>query len=208
MHRDDRNRRRRWHGRPRGNAPGRDRQDHGRSGGTNQPPQGEPSVAVSGVLQLSESGHGFLRQAVNNYNPAPSDPVVPADLARERVLQTGLEVGGLAIPDPRPGRGAWLARIEAINGTPAESHGPVTPFKDLVAEDPTERIRLELVAERDLDPRRRPDRADRQGAALPHRRPAQGRQDGAAAEDRPLDHRRTTPRSTSSCCWSTSGPRR
>jgi len=105
---------------------------------------GEPSLAVSGVLQVPENGPGYLRQAANNYNPAPSDPVVPLELIRERALSTGLELAGDAIPDPRPGRGGWLARIATINGAPLEAQPKVTPFKDLVAEDPTERIRLEV----------------------------------------------------------------
>jgi transcription termination factor Rho len=107
------------------------------------PPAGEPSLAVSGVLQAPENGHAYLRQAENNYNPAPTDPVVPGELVREHALQTGLEIAGSAIPDPR-GRGPWLARIETINGAAPDAQPTVTPFKDLVAEDPTERIRLEM----------------------------------------------------------------
>ena len=107
------------------------------------PPTGEPSLAVSGVLQAPENGHAYLRQAENNYNPAPTDPVVPAELVREHALQTGLEIAGSAIPDPR-GRGAWLAQIATINGAALDAQPAVTPFKDLVAEDPTERIRLEM----------------------------------------------------------------
>ena len=144
MHRNDRNRRRPWRGRPRGNAPGGRPPETGRSSGPAQPPVGEPSLAVSGVLQVPENGPGYLRQAANNYNPAPSDPVVPLELIRERALSTGLELAGDAIPDPRPGRGGWLARIATINGAPLEAQPKVTPFKDLVAEDPTERIRLEV----------------------------------------------------------------
>ena len=109
-----------------------------------QPPTGEPSLAVSGVLQVPENGHGYLRQAENNYNPAPADPVVPLELVRAHGLSTGLEIAGDAIPDPRPGRGGWLARIGTINGASPEAQPAVTPFKDLVAEDPTERIRLEM----------------------------------------------------------------
>ena len=99
---------------------------------------------MSGVLQVPENGHGYLRQAENNYNPAPADPVVPLELVRAHGLSTGLEIAGDAIPDPRPGRGGWLARIGTINGASPEAQPAVTPFKDLVAEDPTERIRLEM----------------------------------------------------------------
>jgi transcription termination factor Rho len=146
MHRNDRNRRRHWHGRPRGHAPGGRPGEQGRPGGgaPAAPPTGEASLAVSGILQAPENGHGYLRQAENNYNPAPTDPIVPAELVREHGLQTGLEIAGSAIPDPRPGRGAWLAQIATINGAALDAQPTVTPFKDLVAEDPTERIRLEV----------------------------------------------------------------
>jgi transcription termination factor Rho len=62
-------------------------------------------------------------------------------------LQTGLELEGLAVPDPKQGRGPWLRELRAINGEPPEKLADHTPFKDLVAEDPTERIRLETTGD-------------------------------------------------------------
>ena len=55
---------------------------------------------------------------------------------------------------------------------------------------------------------RRPHLADRQGPARDDRLAAEGRQDDDHEADRPLDRGATTPRSTSSCCSSTSGPKR
>ncbi|HXV77072.1 MAG TPA: transcription termination factor Rho [Candidatus Polarisedimenticolaceae bacterium] len=110
-------------------------------------PQVEPSVEVVGVLQIVEAGHGFLRSTERDLNADPSDPVVPVEIIREQGLATGLELSGLAAPAEQHGRAPWLLRIGSINGEPPEQFGTQTPFKDLVAEDPTERIRLETVGE-------------------------------------------------------------
>jgi len=110
-------------------------------------PPGDPSESVDGVLQIAEKGHGFLRSARNDYNADPADPIVPRSLIRELGLETGLEIQGAGIGSGRPGQAAVLARIDAINAHPPEQWRERTPFKDLVAEDPVERIRLETVGE-------------------------------------------------------------
>jgi transcription termination factor Rho len=132
----------------RGNRPRRN--EGRRQGGGNRvatlanAPKAEPTVEVSGVLQVTEAGHGCLRSSSNDYNPAQTDPVVPRELVQEMQLETGLELAGLAVADPNPGRGAWLLKIGTINGEAPENYSKRTLFKDLVAEDPTERIRLEV----------------------------------------------------------------
>jgi transcription termination factor Rho len=110
-------------------------------------PAGEASETVHGVLQLAPGGHGFLRSAGNDYNSLPTDPVVPLELVRDLSLETGLELAGRAIPDSKGGRGAWLTQLDSIHGGPPQPSGKRVPFKDLVAEDPTERIRLESSGE-------------------------------------------------------------
>jgi transcription termination factor Rho len=132
----------------RGNRPRRN--EGRRQGGGNRvatlanAPKAEPTVEVSGVLQVTEAGHGCLRSSSNDYNPAQTDPIVPRELVQEMQLETGLELAGLAVADPNPGRGAWLLKIGTINGEAPENYSKRTLFKDLVAEDPTERIRLEV----------------------------------------------------------------
>jgi transcription termination factor Rho len=101
---------------------------------------------VTGVLQVAVDGHGYLRSPDEDYNPSPSDPYVPRQTIAALALETGLEISGAAIPGDR-GPAPWLDRVEAVNGgDPAEWAGR-TPFKDLVAEDPNERIRLESRAD-------------------------------------------------------------
>jgi transcription termination factor Rho len=130
------------------------RRDGGRrQGGGNRPvtranaPAAEPTLEVSGILQVTEAGHGCLRSASNDYNALPTDPVIPRESIEEMQLETGLELAGLAAPDSNPGRAPWLLKIEKINGVAPDELPEHTPFKDLVAEDPTERIRLEVAGD-------------------------------------------------------------
>jgi transcription termination factor Rho len=132
--------------RPGGNRPGGNKRG-GQRGGGNRPtktvrgiPEGEPDVEVSGVLQVAPAGHGFLRNLEFNYNSDPSDAVVPAELIERYGLETGLELTGMGVKE---GRAPCMARLDAINGDDPEAWSQRTPFKNLVAEDPTERIRLE-----------------------------------------------------------------
>jgi transcription termination factor Rho len=89
-------------------------------------------------------GHGFLRIAANDFNAENGDPWVPRELVQSMGLETGVEIDGAAVPSSKPGLPSGVARIATINGLPLEAYKKRTPFKTLVAEDPTERIRLEL----------------------------------------------------------------
>jgi len=106
-------------------------------------PNGEATVELRGVLQLLEAGHGQLRSPAADYAPEPTDPVVPRSIIRDLGLSDGVELQGLGIESERPGRAPCLAEVRSINGAAPSEWPPKMAFKDLVAEDPTERIRLE-----------------------------------------------------------------
>jgi len=110
-------------------------------------PAGDPTEAVTGVLQIGDKGHGYLRSPSANYIPDPSDTIVPLSLVRDHALETGVELAGMAVPSGRPGKAACLAKIESINGAEPEAWQDRVPFKSLVAEDPVERIRLETTGD-------------------------------------------------------------
>ena len=107
-------------------------------------PEGEPTLEVRGVLQVMPEGHGFLRNAANDFNPETGDPWVPRELVTAMGLETGVEIDGSAVPSERPGVPHGVTRVATINGVSLEAYTKRIPFKNLVAEDPTERIRLEL----------------------------------------------------------------
>jgi transcription termination factor Rho len=136
----------------------RGRSRHGRQGnrgGANGPgragggplvetaPEGEASVDAGGVLLLLGPGHGVLRSPQRDFGPESEDPVVPRDLIRKLELEPGVELTGMAVPSERPGRPPCLSEIRTINGAEPQAWPPKARFKDLVAEDPVERIRLE-----------------------------------------------------------------
>ncbi len=95
------------------------------------------------MLQVAPEGHGFLRSLDNDYNRAGSDSYVPRQVIGDLALETGLEIQGLAVPASHAGQGPWLEQVRAINDDDPGQWAHRTPFKDLVAEDPHDRIRLE-----------------------------------------------------------------
>jgi transcription termination factor Rho len=107
-------------------------------------PEGEPTLAVGGILQVMPEGHGFLRYAANDFNPEPGDPWVPREIVQTMALETGVELDASAVPSSRPGFPPGVSQVATINGVSLETYKKRIPFKSLVAEDPTERIRLEL----------------------------------------------------------------
>jgi len=107
-------------------------------------PEGEPTLEARGVLQIMPEGHGFLRSAANDFNPESGDPWVPREIVQTMGLETGVELDALAVPSSRPGFPQGVARVRTINDVSLEIYRKRIPFKNLVAEDPTERIRLEL----------------------------------------------------------------
>jgi transcription termination factor Rho len=100
-------------------------------------------MELRGVLDLLEVGHGCLRSADNDLRAEPGDPLVPRSLIQELKLEEGVELEGLGLAPARPNGAACLAEIRSINGQGHEIWLGRKPFKDLVAEDPVERIRLE-----------------------------------------------------------------
>ncbi len=148
-------RRRRRGGRPGGGGTAQIPQGSSRSPGGAHPasptdragailPGERGTVEARGVLQVQPGGHGFLRSPQADYNPEPSDPTVPRELIQQHALETGLDVLGQAAPR---GRSAVVTEVREINGSDPALWGKRTPFKNLVAEDPTQRLRLELDPE-------------------------------------------------------------
>jgi transcription termination factor Rho len=110
-----------------------------------EPPEGTASLEVKGVLQVVERQHGFLRSPQQDYRSEPGDAIVPRSLIQELDLEPGVELEARAIPN---GNGPpCVAEIASINGTDHAVWSKRTAFRDLVAESPHDRIRLELEPE-------------------------------------------------------------
>ena len=49
-------------------------------------------TVASGILEITDKGYGFLRQAKNDYKPTPGDVFVSKDFIRHGGLRTGATV--------------------------------------------------------------------------------------------------------------------
>ena len=97
---------------------------------------------VSGVLELTERGEGFLRDPKRNYEVRPDDPRVSRDLVRRHGLRGSESVHGLASRTGRKGP-RQLTRIHTINEKPADHYLEVLDIRELTPIDPAEQIRFE-----------------------------------------------------------------
>jgi transcription termination factor Rho len=92
------------------------------------------------VVDLSEGGGGFVRQAAQNYLPLRDDVVVPAQIARDYALRDGTEVEGLA-RDAGGGRRV-LVEIHKLSGLTPEEYRALPHFQDLVSVNPSDAFHL------------------------------------------------------------------
>ena len=97
----------------------------------------------SGVLEVTDKGYGFLRQAKNSYKPTPGDVFVGKDFIKFRGLKTGLYIEGRVLSPGKKKGGPRLDEILSINGKPALEYQNVLPFNELTAVDPEPRLKLE-----------------------------------------------------------------
>ena len=107
-------------------------------------PVGEPEE-LTGILEITNKGFGFIRTAENGWAPSETAVYVPADIIAEHHLRPFVEVTGMA---QKYERGHQLISIRSVNGqTPAEA--AVNPhFDDLKAVNPTQRLAFSTTATR------------------------------------------------------------
>ena len=97
----------------------------------------------SGILEITEKGYGFLRQAENNYKATPGDVFVGKDFIRHGGLRTGLDIEGRALPPTKKKGGPKLEEVLTINGRPAEEYTDIVPFQEMTVVDPHPNLKLE-----------------------------------------------------------------
>ena len=101
---------------------------------------------VTGIVEL-DGRQGFLRGA--GYLPSAQDCYLSAELIRKHQLRSGDVVNGVAPPRPaESGRSEQtkavpLARVDLVNGRPADQPAPRPNFAELTPIHPRERLRLE-----------------------------------------------------------------
>ena len=96
---------------------------------------------VSGILELTERGGGFLRQRSTSYLPGNDDVFVPQSIISKYKLRPGDEVEGEAGP-PRGGKAPALYTVTSICGHTPEECQSRPDFARLSAMHPTEMLHL------------------------------------------------------------------
>jgi transcription termination factor Rho len=107
------------------------------------PAEEEPTEAVSGVLDVVPTGHGFLR--LSGLGPGSGDVYISASQIRRCELRPGDEVSGPARQPRRGERHPALIHVESVNGAQAGEEGErAIPFEQLTPVAPARRLPLEL----------------------------------------------------------------
>lgn len=107
-------------------------------------PVGEPEE-VTGLLEITPKGFGFIRMPENNWAPSNEAIYVPADLIAQHHLRPYIQLTGMA---QKYERGHQLTTVLRINGLTPEEAANSPHFEDLKAVNPTHRLSFETSATR------------------------------------------------------------
>ena len=99
---------------------------------------------VTGCLEMTDDGFGFLRFPENNYLQGKDDVYVSQTQIRRFGLKTGHMVSG-PVRSPKEGEKYYaLLRVEAVNGMSPDSVQNLRSWDELTPYYPTERLNLEF----------------------------------------------------------------
>lgn len=102
-------------------------------------PVGEPEE-ITGLLEITAKGFGFIRVASNNWAPSQQAIYVPADLIAQYHLRPYVQLSGMA---QKYERGHQLISVSSVNGLPPEEAALAPHFEDLKAVNPSHRLTFE-----------------------------------------------------------------
>ena len=107
-------------------------------------PVGEPE-SITGILEITNKGFGFIRTADNDWAPSDSAIYVPADIITEHRLRPYVQITGMA---QRYERGHQLVSVQKVNGMEPAEAAACPHFEDLKAVNPTHRLSFETTPAR------------------------------------------------------------
>lgn len=107
-------------------------------------PVGEPEP-LTGILEITPKGFGFIRTPENNWAPSDTAIYVPEDLIATHHLRPYVQVSGMA---QRYERGHQLISVSSVNGQTPEEAAANPHFEDLRAVNPTHRLAFETTPSR------------------------------------------------------------
>ena len=97
-------------------------------------------LLAEGVIEFAQDAP-MIRWSVMNFQPTPSDPVLPVSLLRQYALRPGLRISGnLSLQSERR---LCMSSVQSIEGIPAGDWVTPTEFDKLTAMFPNRRIYLE-----------------------------------------------------------------
>jgi transcription termination factor Rho len=98
---------------------------------------------VSGILDITDKGFGFLRSIDRCYAMDSSDPYVGQNIIRKHRLMSGMFVEGAGSPKSPKQPNVALEMVERADGLPVEVSMRRTQFNKLTVIDPHDKLRLE-----------------------------------------------------------------
>ncbi len=104
----------------------------------------DPITPVTGLLEITDKGHGYLRAEARKFKAVPADPFVPSEMIKQHQLRMGLMVTSHVGANKR-GPGPQITDVVQVNGRPIDDYYQMLAFGDLTVIDPQEKIRLETV---------------------------------------------------------------
>ena len=104
-------------------------------------------VKVTGVLQITKNGYGFLRLLHNNYTVTQEDVYVSPTMIHRLALQTGDTITGIIRQPKEMEQFYTLMRADTVNGDAPEKKRKITAFESLTPYFPTDRFILERTQE-------------------------------------------------------------
>ena len=105
--------------------------------------QSGQTLRGEGVLEIMQDGYGFLRSPDNSYLAGADDFYVAPHIIRKFQLKSGDTVAGNMRSPEKGERYFSLTSIEQINYEAPEQNKQKLLFRDLTAEFPSERLKLE-----------------------------------------------------------------
>lgn len=103
-------------------------------------PNDEALIPLSGILEVADDGHGFLRPG---FTPSDKDIYISASQIRRFALRPGDLIEGMGRPPKENERYHGLIRVSKINGIETEEALHRPHFGDLTAIYPNEQLKLE-----------------------------------------------------------------
>ncbi|MDR3345848.1 MAG: transcription termination factor Rho [Campylobacteraceae bacterium] len=100
-------------------------------------------ILLTGILEISNEGYGFLRATDSNLSDSANDAYVSSTQIRKFALRTGDIVTGQVRPPKDQERYYALLKIEAINYLPMQDSRNRPLFDNLTPLFPTQKIKLE-----------------------------------------------------------------